>query len=220
MNRGPFIFLGMFAILAVSWTVVLYKPTQQTGRLAAVYDEAQGGVLPRGTNGAAEQGKALYQELGCIACHTQQVRVASGFDLERGWGSRQSVARDYIDQTPALVGNTRLGPDLTNVGLRRPDADWHLAHFYNPQIASKGSNMPAFPYLFETREIVGEPSARALKLPGTFAPKDGFEVVPTRKAEALAAYMTSLKVDYDLAEAPKSKDAMAEELAVALESAK
>ena len=93
MNRGPFIFLGMFVILAASWTVVLYMPIQQTGRLSAVYDEAQGGVLPRRTNGAAEQGKAVYQELGCIACHTQQVRVASGFDLERGWGSRQSVAR-------------------------------------------------------------------------------------------------------------------------------
>ena len=219
MNRGPFIFLGLFIILSLSWTMVINEPIQETGRLSPIFDEDQGGRLPRGTKGAAAEGKIVYQELGCIACHTQQVRVSSGSDVARGWGERQSVARDYIDQQPAMVGSIRLGPDLANVGLRRPDTEWHLLHFYNPQITSKGSNMPGFPFLYETREIEGEPSRRALNLPAEFAVDAGFEVVPTRKAEALAAYMKSLKMDYDLEEAPKSNEVMSEELTVALENA-
>ncbi len=219
MNRGPFIFLGVFILLSLTWALVINKSMQETGRLTPIYDADQGGVIPRETKGAAAQGKLVYQELGCIACHTQQVRVATGSDIARGWGDRQSVARDYIDEQPALIGTKRLGPDLTNVGKRRPDAEWHLLHFYNPQIASKGTNMPALPFLFEKREIVGEASIRALKLPQGFAVEEGFEVLPTRKAEALAAYMKSLKTDYDLEEAPKSNDVMAEELAIALENA-
>ena len=58
-----------------------------------------------------------------------------------------------------------------------------------------------------------------MNLPEAFAPSKGFEVLPTRKAESLAAYMLSLKVDYDLNEAPKSLGAMADELAIALENA-
>ena len=220
MNRGPFIFLGVFIILSLSWAMVVNKPIQETGHLSPVFDEEQGGRLPYGVKGAAEQGKLAYQEFGCIACHTQQVRVSSGLDLQRNWGERQSVARDYIDQLPVLIGNTRLGPDLSNVGLRRTDTDWHLLHFYNPQITSKDSNMPGYSFLYETREIVGEASARALKLPVEYAVADGYEVIPTRKAEALAAYMKSLKVTYDLEEAPKSNEVLLDELTIALENAK
>jgi cytochrome c oxidase cbb3-type subunit 2 len=220
MNRGPFIFLGVFIILSLTWALVINKPIQETGHLSPIFDTEQGGRLPIRITGGAAQGKLVYQEFGCIACHTQQVRVAAGFDLERGWGERQSVARDYLDQTPVLIGNSRLGQDLSNVGKRQTDADWHMLHFYNPQITSKGSNMPAMPFLFETREIVGEATSRALKLPAEYAVADGYEVIPSRKAEALVAYMKILKVTYDLKEAPKSNDVMSEELSVALENAK
>jgi len=219
MNRGPFIFLGVFLIVASSWSFVLFKADQEIGRLDPVLDEDLEQYVPAKTVGAAAHGKEVYQELGCIACHTQVVRVASGMDVERGWGERQSVARDYIHDTPALIGKVRLGPDLSNVGKRRDDRNWHLLHFYNPQITSMGSNMPAYPFLYEVREIVGEPSANALDLPEEFSPGEGLEVVPTRKAESLAAYMMSLKVDYELKEAPKSNQTMAEELAIALENA-
>ncbi len=219
MNRGPFIFLGVFLIVATSWTFVLFKANQEVGQLSAVLDEDLGKYVPGNTVGAAAHGKEVYQELGCISCHTQQVRVASGMDIERGWGERQSVARDYINDHKALIGNVRIGPDLSNVGARQKDRNWHLLHLYNPQINSKGSNMPAYPFLFDVREIVGEPSSHALDLPPAFSPGEGLEVIPTRKAESLASYMLSLKVDYELKEAPKSNEIMAEELAVALEGA-
>lgn len=220
MNRGPLIFLGVFLIIASSWSAILFQSSQKVGRLTTILDESLGVIVPRETKGAAAHGKEVYQELGCIACHTQQIRVSSGFDVKRGWGERQSVARDYVGDSPVVIGNTRLGPDLTNIGMRRDDLDWHLLHFYNPQITSKGSNMPAYPFLFEVREVVGEASSQALNLPVEFAPGSGFEVIPSRKAESLASYMLSLKVDYDLKEAPKSNETMAEELAMALENAK
>jgi len=219
MNRGPFIFLGVFLIVATSWTFVLFKTHQEVGQLTTVLDQDLGKYVPGKTTGAAAHGKEVYQELGCIACHTQQVRVASGMDIARGWGERQSVARDYINDERSLIGNVRIGPDLSNVGARRGEMNWHLLHFYNPQINSKGTNMPAYPFLYEVREVVGEASANALILPEEFSPGEGLEVIPKRKAESLASYMLSLKVDYDLKEAPKSNEIMAEELAVALENA-
>ena len=41
-----------------------------------------------------------------------------GKDLERGFGQRVSVPRDYIMQSNVLLGYSRLGPDLSNVGAR------------------------------------------------------------------------------------------------------
>ena len=219
MNRGPFIFLGVFLIVATSWTFVLFKTHQEVGQLTTVLDEDLGKYVPGKTTGAAAHGKEVYQELGCIACHTQQVRVASGMDIARGWGERQSVARDYINDERSLIGNVWIGPDLSNVGARRGEMNWHLLHFYNPQINSKGTNMPAYPFLYEVCEVVGEASANALILPEEFSLGEGLEVIPKRKAESLASYMLSLKVDCDLKEAPKSNEIMAEELAVALENA-
>ena len=39
----------------------------------------------------------------------------------------------------------KVGPDLSFVGDRRPDRDWHLRHFSDPQSVSPGSFMPKFP---------------------------------------------------------------------------
>ena len=200
MNRGPFIFIGVLAIISLSWALTLVKPISEAGHLVPV--DLNGVRVPAAVPGLAAQGSALYAELGCVNCHTQQVRVTSGYDIQRGWGERQSMPIDYIEQSPVLTGTERVGPDLTNVGARRPDLTWHLLHFYNPQIVTKGSNMPPFRFLYEVREIVGEESTRALDIPADFAPEPGYEVLPSREAEALAAYMLSLNIQSDLPEAP------------------
>ncbi|MDQ8202981.1 cbb3-type cytochrome c oxidase subunit II [Pelagicoccus sp. SDUM812003] len=200
MNRGPFIFLGVLIVVSLSWALTLVKPISEAGNLSAIGSGAD--RIPSLMTGAEHQGRETYQELGCVACHTQQVRAVSGSDVERGWGERQTVALDYIDQSPVFTGDNRFGPDLTNVGARRPDVDWHLLHLYNPQITSPGSNMPPYGFLFETRQIVGEASERALDLPQAFAVAPGYEVVPTRRAEALAAYLASLNISYEIETAP------------------
>ena len=50
--------------------------------------------------------------------------MCGGFcDQARGWGERQSVARDYIFQIRPQLGSSRIGPDLTNLGARKPPYD-------------------------------------------------------------------------------------------------
>lgn len=61
------------------------------------------------------RGKALFAHQHCMACH----RI-------HGEGGK-------------------VGPDLSYVADQRPDRQWHLRHFRDPQSVSPGSIMPAFP---------------------------------------------------------------------------
>ncbi|MBC2604491.1 cbb3-type cytochrome c oxidase subunit II [Pelagicoccus albus] len=200
MNRGPFIFIGVLIIVSLSWAFTLVKPIQEAGRLSpqGLGTDRVPTLLP----GLASQGKEIYQEQGCVNCHTQQTIGIVGSDIAREWATRQSMPLDYIEQTPVLTGTNRVGPDLANVGERRTDANWHYLHFYNPQITSPGSNMPSFAFLYEVREIIGEPSNRALELPAEYRPEPGYEVVPSREADALVAYMLGLSQAYEIEAAP------------------
>lgn len=197
MNRAPLIFLGIFCALAFSWTGVVLTNELGYGGLTPYFAPDEARIFPQPAPGVARRGKAVYQDLGCITCHTQQVRRAGfGADIERGWGERQSVARDYIREDRVLLGSSRIGPDLRNVGARLADPNWHLLHLYDPQITTPGSTMPPHPFLFETRQVIGERSNAALDLPPSHAPDAGFEVIPTERAEALAAYLVSLNDTY------------------------
>ena len=60
--------------------------------------------------------------------------------------------------------------------------------------------MPAYRFLYEKREISGEPAADALLLKGPLAPPDGWEVVPTYDAKCLVAYLMSLDQSHALNE--------------------
>ncbi|HLZ34831.1 MAG TPA: cytochrome b N-terminal domain-containing protein [Nitrospira sp.] len=64
---------------------------------------------------AVARGKALYTQFGCAGCH-------------RIHGEGGAVA-----------------PDLSFVGDTRPEREWHLKHFKDPQSVSAGSFMPKFP---------------------------------------------------------------------------
>ena len=100
-------------------------------------------MYPQAPLGLAQRGKQIYIEQGCMYCHSQQVREKGfGADYERGWGERQSVARDYILQERVLLGTMRTGPDLLNVGDRGISQDggkWHHLHLYSPGSLEVGS---------------------------------------------------------------------------------
>lgn len=162
-------------------------------------------LFPNKMSGVAQQGKAVYADLGCVYCHTQQVRHSDyGVDIERSLGKRATVARDYVTQKRALIGNLRIGADLTTVGERQPDANWHHLLLYNPQSVLKETlAMPRYPFLYKVQEIEGAPSANALQFESgsKYAPKEGYQIVPGRRAEVLVEYLLSLKLDYSLPEA-------------------
>jgi len=125
-----------------------------------------------------------------------------GSDIQRGWGPRRTVAADYLYDQPVQVGNSRLGPDLSHVGARQPMAAWHLLHLYDPRTQVKGSMMPAYRYLFDTRKMGRTPSPEALRLSEGFAPPKDHEVIPKPEALQLVAYLQSLRIEGGLFEAP------------------
>jgi len=126
---------------------------------------------------------------------------AVGPDIARGWGRRRTVAQDYLYDYPVQLGSRRIGPDLANVGLRLPDANWHLRHLYAPRSEVKDSPMPPYRFLFETRKVGATPSADALQFSAEVLPSEG-EIIPTPEARALVAYLLSLRADAPLFEAP------------------
>jgi len=210
MNRSSFLFLGIFAALAFSWTGVILVNQLSYGAMTPLVDETEGGAFPHALPGTAEQGRLVYQDLGCASCHTQQVRRPGfGIDDKRGWGTRQSVAREYIFEPRVLLGGLRIGPDLRTIGVRkdgmegRDGRDWHYRHLYDAKLTSPGSIMPSYRFLFETRQIVGQPSYRAIQglLPADAQPQPGFEIVPTTRAEVLVSFLMNLKDTYAYPEA-------------------
>ena len=88
------------------------------------------------------------------------------------------------------------------MGLRQPDANWHLRHLYAPGFVVQDSTMPPYRFLFERRKIQRAPSPEALVLPANLAPPSGDEIVPKVQARALVAYLTSLRADAPLFVAP------------------
>lgn len=228
MRSLPLLFLGIFFTLAFSWTGIVLTSHIQLKDLKPATPELvndQGEPIagpqylangrkvmgdntpgmdphPRPLVGEAQRGKLVYQQMGCLYCHSQQVRRAGfGADFERGWGSRQSVARDYIETERVMLGTMRTGPDLSNVGLRYSEL-WQYQHLYNPQITSPGSTMPPYAFLFEIQEISETRGASpdAIELPDAFHPGEGLEVVPTQRARDLVAYLMNLQQDYELPE--------------------
>lgn len=202
MHRGSTIFLGVFLTFLLGWLALVAYPYYQMERVTPHQIEGTTDEYPRPLTGIALKGREIYQREGCLYCHSQQVRAESfGTDIARGWGDRRSVPRDYIKQNPVLLGTSRTGPDLANIGVRQPDDMWHHLHLYDPQTTSPGSIMPRHKWLYRRQPIAGQPSADALKLQGEFAVPVGEEVVPTDEAKALVAYLKSLRQDVALEEA-------------------
>jgi cytochrome c oxidase cbb3-type subunit 2 len=165
-------------------------------------------------------GERIYIENGCFYCHTQQIRDPQfGPDVERGWGARRTVARDYIYQDTPMLGITRLGPDLANYGWRdsegkrlwrneqvndalKPAARNELfiyKHLFNPTERVSNSICPSYPALFEKREIGGGVSPDAVAVEGSK------QWLPTASARNLASYLLSLDRSHELKEVPAPK---------------
>ncbi len=143
------------------------------------------------------RGRHVYQANACIACHTQQPSAtgAGVADASRGWG-RASVAGDYHYDDPPLLGTMRTGPDLFNIGVRQPSADWQFGHLFQPRAYSPGSNMPSYRFLFDVKDpgSVAKDERVVHLPPGTV--EEGKVVVAKPEAVDLVAYLLSLKRNY------------------------
>src|SRR5205085_5835174 len=115
------LFLGLFGTFAFSWVGLTVIPSLQIGALNPQMDEEGTDIYPAPKSGMAEQGRRVYAANGCIYCHSQQVRPDyAASDIDRKWGERRSAPRDYLFDRPVLLGQERMGPDLSNIGKRAP----------------------------------------------------------------------------------------------------
>lgn len=226
METPSTLFTGIFGAFIVSTAAMVLIPHSQLSGLQpqVVWDEGQNApsdVYPSKIEHSLghRHGERIFVENGCFYCHTQQIRDPQfGPDVERGWGPRRSVARDYIYQDTPLLGATRLGPDLANYGWRDAEGKrfWRneqpkegekitrnetfiYKHLFNPRGRISDSTCPSNPSLFEQREIGSGVSPDAVKV------ENGKQWVPTASARNLAAYLLSLDRSHELKEAPVAK---------------
>ncbi len=188
--------------MAASWLGLVAVPRHQLSTLDADLSTNAANVVvtsPAARSGEAEQGRMVYVSLGCVACHTQQVRPENGgSDIARGWGQRRTVARDYIRDLPVQLGSSRLGPDLANYGARLGTNAFNWVRLFNPRLVVTNSICEGVPQLFASRTVTATASGETIILPG--APET--EIVPSLTAHQLAAYLASLSAGSDLPEAP------------------
>jgi cytochrome c oxidase cbb3-type subunit II len=210
--------LKLLLTFAAPWLCLIAWPAliQYPELTPIAYDKDSGDELDKSysypLSSVNSNGAAIYAQEGCVQCHSQMVRdPAMSIDgWKKTWGANQEDARpssparattlrDYLSEHHAHLGITRNGPDLTNAGYRfSSDEEVHM-HLYAPFIKNPWSTSPSYKHLYTERLIQGKGSADALPLRGThFAPKSGYEVVPTPQAKQLVAYIRSLKRDYAL----------------------
>ncbi|MEI6466855.1 MAG: cbb3-type cytochrome c oxidase subunit II [Verrucomicrobiota bacterium] len=200
MKNGPLFILGLFAALALSFGGIVLGSHQQLGTLAPYYDDTEAQAFPLRPPGVAARGQLVYADLGCASCHTQRVRRPdAGSDKARGWGDRQSVARDYIHQVRPQLGASRFGPDLTNYGRRAGNSVEETTAALDAFLFTGSANHPSYKFLFDTTKISGETAARALKI-GVVGHHPEEQIVPTERARTLVAYLLSLGTTYDYPE--------------------
>lgn len=209
MNGFRYFLLGLAVTFGLPWYVMVVKPYVVFSQLEPVaydpdVDDAEGSY-PSGGGAGREMGRWVYKREGCVNCHTQVIRpqyasgdgdgfkLAFGKTSEEGEAaySRESTPYDFIGDDVALIGQVRNGGDLSNVGYRRPDPNWHYKHLFNPQQIHRWSTMPAFRHLFTKRVVQGSPSANAVLV--TIEDGVSKEVVPNSDAEALVDYILTLK---------------------------
>ncbi len=200
MKNAPVFLFGLLVALTISWASIVVGTHAQLGALTPYFDDGDQQSYPLRPSGNAARGQLVYADLGCASCHTQQVRRPGyGSDQARGWGERQSVARDYIHEIRPQLGSLRLGSDLANLAGRKPSAP--DAEDLMKLLYLGSATHPRYRFLFEERAIAGQRSAAALRLTGRDASTAGREIVPTERAQSLVAYLLGLNHAYVYPEA-------------------
>ena len=159
-------------------------------------------------NGRIQSGAKVYAQNACSLCHTQLIRPTyAGTEIwrpdwagnkehkERGDTRRETNISDYAGEKVAQIGEFRIGPDLSNLGMR--------AKLYAKE---KGISPESwlYSYLSAPRGDFGKywskcsiPSSLFQKSEGdraeVFINQKGEKVIPTDKAKSLVSYLLALE---------------------------
>ncbi len=155
-NYLPFTVLVFVAVaiggaVQIIPTLIVKREKNIEGRLQEIYSPLE------------LAGRDIYVTEGCYNCHSQMIRTLVPEVMRYG---RSGIADDYshlgesLFDHPYQWGSKRTGPDIAREGgtlaagakymrVGKRGNDWHFNHFLNPRQTSPGSNMPAYPWLFE-----------------------------------------------------------------------
>ena len=138
----PRLLAGVAGLFLVAALFVLVFPALERGHTEGTI---RGDVTRDFAGTTAGLGRTVYMEQGCWYCHTQQVRPVVA---DVGLGP-VSLAGDYVNDDPALLGVQRIGPDLMHAGSREPtdSVPWLITHLRDPQAQRSWSLMPSYDYL-------------------------------------------------------------------------
>ena len=106
MNKSPWIFLGVIAMLSLSWWGMVYGPAAQLGVQEPEMANGQPSA-PKPLSGLAKQGEQVYRSNGCYYCHT---RAADGGEF--GYQLQISELGPNRELTEEIIGTERMTPAI------------------------------------------------------------------------------------------------------------
>ncbi len=111
MKSGATVFLVAFLALAASWGGFVLAPQLQIGRTGPEKTVPAEASYPVARSGRAQQGAQVYRSLGCVACHSQQVRqtgvLCEVLLVEAGTNASATLA-ELATLNPALASKATL----------------------------------------------------------------------------------------------------------------
>lgn len=137
-----FVAVAMGGLIQIIPTVAVNRAKNMEDRIQKIYTPLE------------LAGRDLYVSEGCYNCHSQMIRTMLPDVLRYGDYSRLG---ESIYDHPYQWGSKRTGPDLARIGQTSPTTgdkyphSWHFDHMMDPRSTSAGSNMPAYPHLFEEK---------------------------------------------------------------------
>lgn len=158
-NYLPFTILTFVAVVIGGLIQII--PTVTVNRARNVEDRIQKVYQP-----LELAGRDIYVSEGCYNCHSQMIRTMVPEVLRYGDYSRLG---ETIYDHPFQWGSKRTGPDIARVGKKYPD-DWHFRHMLNPRELNDRSNMPSYPWLYDTKTDYGSLPKKIAVLSGLGVP--------------------------------------------------
>ncbi len=179
-------------------------------------------------------GRDIYVAEGCYNCHSQMIRPILPETKRYGEYSKPG---EFVYDHPFQWGSRRIGPDLAREGVSRPQENWHVLHFENPDQITPGSIMPSYAFLLnkkidfksiparmralstvgvpytdaQRKNAVEDAKAQAKQIADAVVAANGYSDLEDKEVVALVAYMKRLGTDlYKAPPAPATQPAVME----------
>lgn len=161
MNNGPFLFLGSFVALLLSWLGLVVVPQVQLRDLQPVKNDTTGKYYPLQRLGLARQGAEVYRANACYTCHSQQVRQEGYYFqavIDKAGTNEMALEAALTKANPELAGISYEAGDKLALGERDDRRDAYLLDI---------RRKTRFEQLFDNEKI------------GEFEAKVRFDFIPT-----------------------------------------